>query len=158
MPATVVSGPQWLRHVSSAYRTPVNAIWVGAILAFLTTLYTPKFWTLAAGCAIFLYLSYAAPIGAGLIAEGKSWTKKGPFQLGAFSKPFAIISILGALLLYYCGVQPPYDDLVTYTIVLLVIMAIVWFQRGLLPPPPIGDLTAGGRRTRRRKGRRRSGY
>jgi amino acid transporter len=134
----------WLRHVSAAYRTPVNAIWVGAILAFLTTLYTPKFWTLAAGCAIFLYLSYAAPIAAGFLAEGKTWTKKGPFQLGAFSKPFAIISVLGALLLYYCGVQPPYNDLVTYTGVLLVIMAIVWFgvARTRFPGPPIGDMIA----------------
>jgi len=54
----------WLRHVSPAHRTPVNAILTGAILAFLSTLYTPQFWTLAAGCAIFLYLSYAAPIAA----------------------------------------------------------------------------------------------
>ncbi|HTO83733.1 MAG TPA: amino acid permease [Methylomirabilota bacterium] len=134
----------WLRHVSAAHRTPVNAIWVGAFLAFLTTLYTPQFWTLAAGCAIFLYLSYAAPIGAGLFAEGKSWTKKGPFQLGAFSKIFAIISCLGALLLFYCGVQPPYDALVWYTIYLLVIMAVVWFglARTRFPGPPIGDMIA----------------
>jgi amino acid transporter len=134
----------WLRFVSPAHRTPVNAIWAGAFLAFLTTLYTPQFWTLAAGCAIFLYLSYAAPIGAGFLAEGKSWTKKGPFQLGAFSKLFAIISVLGALLLYYCGVQPPYDALVTYTGVLLVIMAVVWFglARTRFPGPPIGDLIA----------------
>jgi len=134
----------WLRHVSAAHRTPVNAIWVGAVLAFLTTLYTPQFWTLAAGCAIFLYLSYAAPVGAGLFAEGRSWTKKGPFQLGALSKPFAIISVLGALLLYYCGVQPPYDALVTYTGVLLVIMAVIWFglARTRFPGPPIGDMIA----------------
>jgi amino acid transporter len=132
----------WLRHVSPAHRTPVNAIWAGAILAFLSTLYTPQFWTLAAGCAIFLYLSYAAPIAAGFLAEGKTWTKKGPFQLGVFSKPFAIISVLGALLLYYVGVQPPYDALVKYTGFLLVIMALVWFlaARKRFPGPPIGDM------------------
>ena len=39
------------------------------------------------GCAIFLYLSYATPIGAGLLAEGKTWTKKGPFKLGASPSP-----------------------------------------------------------------------
>src|SRR5262249_44172423 len=32
---------KFLRFVSPAHRTPVNAIWVGAILAFLSTLYTP---------------------------------------------------------------------------------------------------------------------
>ena len=73
---------------------------------------------LASGCAIFLYLSYAAPIGAGMLAEGKTWTKKGPFNLGALSKPFAIISVLGGLLLFFIGVQPPNSALITYTIVL----------------------------------------
>src|SRR4029077_15297145 len=71
---------KWLRHVSRSHRTPVRAIWIGAILALLPTLYTPQFWTLASGCAIFLYISYAAPIGAGLLAEGKAWSHKGPFQ------------------------------------------------------------------------------
>src|SRR5262249_27081737 len=65
---------KFLRFVSPAHRTPVNAIWVGTVLAFLSTIYTPQFWTLASGCAIFLYLSYAAPVGAGLLAEGKTWT------------------------------------------------------------------------------------
>jgi len=134
----------WLRKVSPAHRTPVNAIWIGAVLALISTLYTPQFWTLASGCAIFLYLSYAAPIGAGMLAEGKSWTKKGPFQLGALSKPFAVISILGALLLFYIGVQPPLDALLTYTGVLLAIMAVLWFgvARTRFPGPPIGDIIA----------------
>jgi amino acid transporter len=134
----------WLRKVSPAHRTPVNAIWIGALLAFLSTLYTPKFWTLAAGCAIFLYLSYAAPIAAGMLQEGKKWTKKGPFQLGVLSKPFAIISVVGALILYFVGVQPPYDDLIKYTGILLVIMAVVWFglARTRFPGPPIGDVIA----------------
>lgn len=134
----------WLRKVSAAYRTPVNAIWVGALLAFLTTLYTPKFWTLAAGCAIFLYISYAGPIGAWIVKEDRPETKKGPFRLGVLSKPFCVISVLGALLFFFIGVQPPYQDLVTYTIVLLVVMAIVWFglARTRFPGPPIGDMIA----------------
>jgi amino acid transporter len=134
----------WLRQVSPAHRTPVNAIWIGAVLALISTLYTPQFWTLASGCAIFLYLSYAAPIGAGLFAEGKTWTKKGPFQLGPLSKPFAVIAVVGALILFYIGVQPPLDALLTYTGVLLLIMAVLWFglARKRFPGPPIGDLIA----------------
>ncbi len=79
-----------------------------------------------------------------MLAEGKTWTKKGPFQLGGLSKPFAVISVLGALLLYFVGVQPPYADLVTYTGILLVIMAVVWFgvARKHFPGPPIGDVIA----------------
>jgi amino acid transporter len=134
----------WLRHVSRDHRTPVNAIWIGAVLALISTLYTPQFWTLASGCAIFLYLSYAAPIGAGLLAEGKTWTKKGPFQLGGLSKPFAIIAVVGAIVLFYIGVQPPLDALLKYTGFLLIIMAILWFgvARKHFPGPPIGDVIA----------------
>ena len=135
---------KFLRRVSPAHRTPVNAIWVGAILAFLSTLYTPAFLTLAAGCAIFLYLSYVMPVAAGFLAEGKTWTTKGPFQLGTWSKPFAVVSVMGALLLYFIGVQPPNDDLLKYTGGLLVIMAILWFgvAQRKFPGPPIGDMIA----------------
>jgi amino acid transporter len=135
---------KFLRHVSPAHRTPVNAIWVGAILAFLSTLYTPAFLTLASGCAVFLYLSYAMPVGAGLLAEGKSWTTKGPFQLGGLSKLFGIITVVWALVLYFIGVQPPNDDLLRYTGGLLVIMAILWFgiAQRKFPGPPIGDMIA----------------
>src|SRR5260221_105664 len=109
----------------------VHAIWVGQILAFLSTLYTPAFLTLAAGCAVFLYISYAMPVAAGLLAEGKSWTKKGPFQLGVFSKPLAALTVLGAAILYVIGVQPPNDDLLTYTGGLLAIMTVLWFAVAL---------------------------
>jgi amino acid transporter len=135
---------KFLRHVSPSYRTPVNAIWVGAILAFLSTLYTPAFLTLASGCAVFLYLSYAMPVGAGLLAEGRTWTTKGPFQLGGFSKLFGVITVVWALVLYFIGVQPPNDDLLKYTGGLLVIMAVLWFgiARARFPGPPIGDMIA----------------
>jgi len=112
------------------------------VLALISTLYTPQFWTLASGCAIFLYISYAAPIGAGMLQEGKTWTKKGPFQLGGLSKLFAIISVLGAILLFYIGTRDPNGALITYTVVLLVIMAVLWFgvARTRFPGPPIGDV------------------
>src|SRR5262249_53766507 len=132
---------KWLRHVSPQHRTPVNAIWAGAILALLSTIYTPKFWVLASGCAIFLYISYAAPVGAGLLAEGKSWTHKGPFQLGGLSKLFAIVPGGGAVVFLGRGVQPPTDALTPYTGVLLVIRGVAWsgLARPRSPGPPIGD-------------------
>ena len=134
----------FLRHVSPTHRTPVHAIWIGAVLAVLSTLYTPAFLTLAAGCAVFLYISYAMPVAAGLLAEGKSWTAKGPFQLRAFSKPFAVITVVWALLLFAIGIQPPNDSVLTYTIGLLVLMAVLWFgiARWKFPGPPIGELIA----------------
>ena len=64
------------------HRTPVAAIWTSAVLSVAATLYSPAFAALAAGCAMFLYVSYAMPIAAGLVAEGKTWTEFGPFRLG----------------------------------------------------------------------------
>ena len=36
-------------------------------------LYAPFMFALAAGCALFLYISYAMPVAAGLLAEGSNW-------------------------------------------------------------------------------------
>ena len=104
-------------------RTPVAAIWLGAVLSVAATLYSPAFAALAAGCALFLYVSYAMPIAAGLLAEGKSWTEFGPFRLGIWSKPIAVIRILGVLVLMYAGIQPPFDILINYAIGLIVLLA-----------------------------------
>ena len=82
-----------LRKVSPTHRTPVAAIWTCAVLSVAVTLYSPAFAALAVGCAMFLYISYALPIAAGLVAEGKTWTEFGPFRLGVWSKPIAVLSL-----------------------------------------------------------------
>lgn len=129
------------RKVSPTYRTPVAAIWLGAVLSVLATLYSPAFAALAAGCALFLYVSYAMPIAAGMLAEGNKWTEFGPFRLGFLSKPFAIIVIIGTLILMYAGIQPPFDILVSYAIGLIILMLLLWFgiERRRFKGPPIGD-------------------
>jgi amino acid transporter len=128
------------RHVSPGFRTPVAAIWLGAVLSVAATLYSPAFAALAAGCALFLYISYAMPIAAGLFTEGKSWTEFGPFRLGIWSKPFAVVTVLGVLVLMYAGIQPPFDILINYAIGLVVLLVILWFgiERRRFKGPPIG--------------------
>jgi amino acid transporter len=130
-----------LKTVSPAYRTPVVAIWVGAALSVIGTIYAPAFVVLAAGTAVFLYISYAMPIAAGLLAEGKTWTHKGPFHLGAFSKPVAILAILGALILAWVGMQPPNEKVFYVGVGLVVVMAVIWFafERRRFEGPPTGE-------------------
>jgi len=130
-----------LKTVSPVYRTPVVAIWVGAALTIIGTLYAPAFSVLAAGCAVFLYLSYAMPIAAGLWQEGKTWTHKGPFDLGAFSKPVAVLAIIGALILAWVGFQPPNEKVLYVGIALAVVMVIFWFavERKRFQGPPTGE-------------------
>lgn len=127
------------RKVSPAHRSPVGAIWLTVVLSIAATLYSPAFAALAAGCAMFLYVSYAMPIAAGLFAEGKTWTEFGPFRLGALSKPFAVLTLLGVVVLIYIGIQPPNDILVSYGVGLIVLMLALWFgvARKRFPGPPI---------------------
>jgi amino acid transporter len=130
-----------LKTVSPVYRTPVVAIWVGAALTVIGTLYAPAFVVLAAGCAVFLYISYAMPIAAGLLAEGKTWTHKGPFHLGVFSKPVAVLAIVGAVILAWVGMQPPNEKVLYVGIGLVVVMAVFWFavERRRFEGPPTGE-------------------
>jgi amino acid transporter len=140
-------GHKYLRHVSVKYRTPVAAIWFTVVLSIIVTLYSSAFLTLAAGCAMFLYISYAMPIAAGLLAEGKHWTEFGPFRLGALSKPLAVITVLGAIMIIYIGTQPPNNLLVTYLLGLIALMAVIWFAvaRTRFPGPPIGAAAVAAR-------------
>ena len=132
-----------LRKVSPKHRTPVNAIWWGAVLSIIATLYGDAFVVLSTGCAVFLYLSYLLPIAAGLRSEIKgSWSTKGPFHLGGASKIVAVLAIIGCALLIFVGVQPP-NEKVGYLIVgMLVVMVIIWFafESRRFRGPPIGDM------------------
>ncbi len=130
-----------LAHVSATYRTPTYAIWVSAALALISTLYAEAFLVLAAGCAVFLYISYVMPIAAGLLAEGKRWTQKGPFNLGGLSKIAAVLAIIGGLLLAWTGFQPPNEKVLYLTIGLIVAMVVMWyaFERRRFAGPPMGD-------------------
>ncbi|MCQ4384086.1 amino acid permease, partial [Clostridioides difficile] len=59
-----------LRSVHPAPRPPGPAIWTCAVLASGVTLYGDAFSVLSAGSAVCLFISYAMPIGSGMLAEG----------------------------------------------------------------------------------------
>lgn len=130
-----------LSHVSTQYRTPTYAIWTSAVIAFLSTLYAGAFVVLATGCAVFLYLSYVMPIAAGIFAEGKTWKEKGPFTLGALSKPNAALAVLGAIVLAITGFFPPNEKVFYLTIAMVVVMVILWYglERNRFEGVPTGE-------------------
>ncbi len=130
-----------LSSVSPKYRTPVVAIWVSAALALVATLYADAFFVLAAGSAVLLYLSYAMPIAAGILAEGKTWTHKGPFDLKGLSKPIGVLAVIGALVLAWTGFQPPNDKVLYVTVGLIVALVVLWFalERRRFQGPPTGE-------------------
>ena len=128
-------------HINTQTRTPTYAIWTAIILAFASTLYADAFLVLATGCAVFLYISYMIPVIAGLFAEGKTRTVKGPFNLGAWSKPIAILSGIGVALLTTTGFFPPNQRVFYLTVAMLVVLPIAWFAgvRNIFEGVPTGD-------------------
>jgi amino acid transporter len=146
-----------LKSVSPKHRTPVAAIWATAIFTtILTAITTPlgAFAALSTGCAMYLYISYAMPVIAGFFAEGKTWTTYGPFRLGGLSKLFAVIIMIGTVVVIVIGhvfvPSIPADaaaktdfvpGLVYYSVGFMVFLAVIWFaiENKRFKGPPIGD-------------------
>ncbi len=105
----------------------------------VATLYGDAFVVLSTGCAVFLYVSYAMPIAAGLFGEGKWWTKKGPFNLGALSKPVALLAVIGCILLIIVGVQEPNQKVGYLLVGGVVVLTIIWWavERNRFQGPPL---------------------
>jgi amino acid transporter len=126
-------GSKTLSMVSVKYRTPTYAIWTSAGLALLSTVYAPYYLVLAVACAVFLYISMIMPIAAGLLAEGTAkWKEKGPFNLGAFSKPNAVFAIVGGFLLAITGFFPPNEKVFHFTVILIVALCALWSRQSAI--------------------------
>ena len=102
---------KWVSKVSPKYRTPVAAIWTGAVLEFLfvwmaqtvsiggTNIYT----IVVNATLIFLFLSFTVPIALGFFAIGTAkWPKMGPWDIGIpLYRLFAVLSVLCMALIIY---------------------------------------------------------
>jgi amino acid transporter len=129
-----------LRHVNPTYRTPIAAIWTAAGLSVGFTVYTPVYSTITVVSALFLYLSYVLPTTLGLFAYGRTWTRMGPWDLGRWYRPLALVCVAGCVVLFVIGVQPPNEKALGIVAGLAVLLAAVWFggerRRFRGPPAP----------------------
>ena len=139
--------PSALRAIHPRYRTPVNAIWVGAFISILFTLYAPLYSTIVSVTVIFLFVSYSMPIIAGFFAYGKSWTQMGPWTLGPWFRPVAAGVMLSVVLMFILGIQPPNDKALWAALGLFALLAVVWFtlESRRFQGPPTGALIIGRR-------------
>ncbi len=134
---------RYLSGVSVVSGTPNFAIWVSAIIALGFVLVVP-YTTIAATCVIFLYISYVLPTAAGFMAYDRRWTKMGPWQLGAWYRPLAIVAAVGCAFLIVIGMQPPNQQAVWIVGGVLVLLGIAWFafeRRRFRGPPQIALAT-----------------
>jgi amino acid transporter len=128
-----------LRRVNPTYATPVAAIWTVAGLSVAFTVYTPVYATITAVCTLCLYLSYVLPSALGFFAHGRSWTRMGPWDLGRWYRPLALVCVAGCCGLFALGVQPPNEKAALVLAGLAGILALVWFgrERGRFRGPPV---------------------
>jgi amino acid transporter len=144
-------GSKALATVSPKYRTPVTAIWTGAVLATLfvwltsaiTIAGTPAYSIVVSCTVIFLFLSFAVPIALGLFTiGGPKWPKMGPWDLGVGTyKLVAVLSILSMALIFFLGIQPPNDWALEISVGFIVLALIIWVlvENRRFKGPPIGD-------------------
>jgi amino acid transporter len=130
-----------LRHVSPTFRTPVAAIWTGAILAVAFTAYTPVYTTVVSVTVIFLFISYGLPIVIGAFALGRTWTRLGPWTLGSAYRLVAFACLAAVIVIFVIGVQPPNDKALWITIGFLMLTVLLWFglEKRRFKGPPIGQ-------------------
>jgi amino acid transporter len=110
--------------VSPKYRTPAAAVWLAAVLAFLMPCvvlgaqgliktgmkFTDLYSAVTGISTIALYLSYGLPLLLCLLAKRRGiWTTRsnGPWHLGAWSVPVAIISLIWIAFITVLFVLPP---------------------------------------------------
>lgn len=135
---------RWLRKVDPATQSPSIAVWSSGILSALLVVLL-RYETIAAIGTVFLYCSYALPIAAGFWAHQRTWTRFGPWELGAAYRPLAFISVAGCLFLLVLGVQPPNQQALPILGGTLGFMLVLWFavERRRFKGPPM-DLGTGG--------------
>ena len=126
-----------LRRVSPTRRCPSAAIWTVAAVAAAFAVALP-YETVAAICAVFLYISYVLPAALSLRTHGRTWTRMGPWHLGRWYRPLALLCVLGCGLLLVIGVQPPNDIAVWILAGCVLLLAALWWghMSRHFPGPP----------------------
>jgi amino acid transporter len=128
-----------VRWVCPQRRSPAVAIWTVALASILFTLHTPVYATITAVCTVFLYISYVLPTALGAWAHGRTWTVMGPWDLGRWYRPLAVLSLVGCGALIAVGMQPPNDRAIWVVGGMAFLLAIAWFgfARHCFTGPPV---------------------
>ena len=145
-------GSKALATVSPKYRTPVAAIWTGAILEvlfvfgalFVSIGAASLYVTVVNATLIFLFLSFLIPIVLGMIAYGSSkWPAPGPWDIGAgVYKLVGVLAVVGMAVIIYVSIQPPNDKVLGITLGFIVLAIVIWFavENRRFQGPPIGEM------------------
>jgi amino acid transporter len=127
---------RFLRRIGT-HRSPSIAIWTTATVTALFAI-AVSYETNAAVCAAFLYIAYVLPTALGLWAHERTWTRMGPWHVGRWYRPLAVVSVLACAGLLVIGIQPPNDQAVGIIGAMVGTLLVLWFgyMRRHFPGPP----------------------
>ncbi|KAK3326958.1 amino acid/polyamine transporter I [Cercophora scortea] len=122
----------FFHKVDQRFKSPIRAVWLAATLSFILAL--PSLGSSVAFAAatsiatIGLYISYGLPIAIGLIWHESFTAMKGPFNLGAFSRPIAFVACawICFITVVFClpTANPVTSQTLNYTVVAVGIITI----------------------------------
>jgi len=138
-------GAAAFRRVSPSYKTPLFGILASTLGPLVLVLFTlpfsdAVFLAVASLATTGLYLSYAMPIGLGLLARTKGqWRHRGPWNLGAFGMPIALCAVAWSLVVLVVCCLPPNQGagIMLGTVVLLIVVLYVAFARRRFTGPKV---------------------
>jgi len=117
-------GARWLRRIGT-HRTPAVAIWAVGVVAVAVGLFLP-YAAIAAASAVLFYIAYVVPATCGLVTYGR-WPRSGPWHLGRWYPPLAVVCVLGCAGLVLLGMQPP-NQVVRWVVAGLIVgLFALWF-------------------------------
>ena len=144
-----VPGSAWVRKISPRFRTPSNALLVGAVVPVLFTLLvninpsrdvTILWFTFPAGINALtalvsfgvsgIYLSFLLTVIGSMVARARGWVPEGAFTLGRWGWPVSIVgaAYLGLMLLNVIaptGLSSPRGALFNLDWITLVVMIVI---------------------------------
>jgi amino acid transporter len=115
---------RYLRRVGK-YHTPAVAIWSVCGVAAFFLLFVP-YGAIAAVSATLLYMAYVIPTFWGLVRCGR-WPQTGPWRLGRWYRPLAVVCVAGCAALLVISVQPPNEIAVPILAATVLGLLGLWF-------------------------------
>ncbi|KAI0473302.1 amino acid/polyamine transporter I [Xylariaceae sp. FL0804] len=139
----------FFHKVDARFKSPVRAIWLAATLAFILALpslgSSVAFSAATSIATIGLYISYGIPILLGVVWHAEFAAMKGPWDLGAASRPVALIAVgwIGCISVVFClpTANPVTSQTLNYTVVAVGIIGVgatlawlLWARRWFTGP------------------------
>jgi amino acid transporter len=114
--------------VNPKYRTPVPAIWGLFAFSLLIALSVKAYSAVLSIAVLSLYVSYGLPVAARLWCRFKGKRDdRGPWSLGAFSTPVALVAVLWIAFILVVFVLPPNEQAGQVMAGLLAVLSVIWF-------------------------------